>query len=46
MFSAASSMCSASDRAMTAAFVMQYKPADTGSRPPMDAVLTMWPPSP
>src|SRR6266702_1599246 len=46
MFSAASSICSVSDRAMIAAFVMQYRPADTGSSPPMDAVLTMWPPSP
>jgi hypothetical protein len=41
-----SSMCSASERAITAAFVMEYRPATMGISPPMDDVLTMCPPSP
>lgn len=39
-------MCIASLSAMTAAFVIEYSPATTGTSPPIDAVLTMCPPSP
>src|SRR4051794_38981869 len=46
MPSGASSMCSASDNAITAALVIEYSPAATGSRPPIDDVVTMYPPSP
>ena len=36
-----SSMCSASDRPITAAFVMEYSPATIGMRPAIDEVLTL-----
>ncbi len=46
MRSGCSSMCRASERAITAALDMEYSPATTGISPAMDEVLTMCPPSP